>query len=207
MTATLALLRHGETIWTRDKRVQGRTDIPLSDAGRAALEARRLPPPWAAAPRRVTSPLLRCRQTATALGLAQVEVDARLAEMQWGDWEGRRLADLRAELGTAMAANEARGFDFQPPAGESPRMVLARVRPWLAHCAQEGAATLAISHRGVIRVIFALATGWDMLGKPPAKLDWTALHSFVLEPDGMPRVLQLNIPLASASASDPRGAP
>jgi broad specificity phosphatase PhoE len=207
MTATLGLLRHGETVWTRDKRVQGRTDIPLSDEGRAALEARRLPPLWAAAARRVSSPLLRCRQTAMALGLAQVDVDARLAEMQWGDWEGRRLADLRAELGTAMADNEARGFDFQPPAGESPRMVLARVRPWLAQCAQEGSATLAITHRGVIRVIFALATGWDMLGKPPAKLDWTALQVFALDPDGMPRVLQLNSALASASASDPGARP
>jgi broad specificity phosphatase PhoE len=207
MTATLGLLRHGETVWTRDKRVQGRTDIPLSDEGRAALEARRLPPLWAAAARRVSSPLLRCRQTAMALGLAQVDVDARLAEMQWGDWEGRRLADLRAELGTAMADNEARGFDFQPPAGESPRMVLARVRPWLAQCAQEGSATLAITHRGVIRVIFALATGWDMLGKPPAKLDWTALQVFALDPDGMPRVLQLNSALASAPASDPGARP
>jgi broad specificity phosphatase PhoE len=207
MTATLGLLRHGETVWTRDKRVQGRTDIPLSDEGRAALEARRLPPLWAAAARRVSSPLLRCRQTAMALGLAQVDVDARLAEMQWGDWEGRRLADLRAELGTAMADNEARGFDFQPPAGESPRMVLARVRPWLAQCAQERSETLAITHRGVIRVIFALATGWDMLGKPPAKLDWTALQVFALDPDGMPRVLQLNSALASASASDPGARP
>jgi broad specificity phosphatase PhoE len=203
MTATLALLRHGETIWTRDKRVQGRTDVPLSDAGLAALQARRLPSPWASPARCVSSPLLRCRQTATALGLSQVDVEARLAEMRWGDWEGRRLADLRAELGTAMADNEARGFDFQPPAGESPRMVLARVRPWLAQCAQEGLATLAITHRGVIRVIFALATGWDMRGKPPAKLDWTALHGFALEPDGMPRVLQLNIALASAPGGTP----
>jgi broad specificity phosphatase PhoE len=89
--------------------------------------------------------------------------------------------------------------------------VLARVRPWLAQCAQEGSATLAITHRGVIRVIFALATGWDMLGKPPAKLDWTALQVFALEPDGMPRVLQLNSALApasaSASASDPGARP
>lgn len=203
MTATLALLRHGETLWSRDKRVQGRTDVPLSDDGRAALQAQRLPPPWSSAARCVSSPLLRCRQTATALGLAQVEVDARLAEMQWGDWEGRRLADLRAELGTPMADNEARGFDFQPPAGESPRMVLARVRPWLAQVAQEGGATLAITHRGVIRVVFALATDWDMRGKPPAKLDWTALHAFSLASDGMPSVLQLNIALVSATGGLP----
>lgn len=199
MTATLALLRHGETIWTHDKRVQGRTDVPLSDSGRAALAARRLPQSWAGAPV-VTSPLARCRQTVDALRLAPAAIEPRLIEMDWGDWEGRRLADLRAELGAAMADNEDRGLDFQPPQGESPRMVLARIRPWLAQCAQTGSATLAVTHRGVIRVIFALATGWDMLGRPPAKLDWRAMHSFTLDDDGTPSVLQLNIALPEDAA-------
>ena len=202
MTATLALLRHGETIWTRDKRVQGRTDVPLSESGYRALSACRLPPPWAAVQQVLTSPLARCRQTATALGLTKAAVEPRLVEMDWGQWEGRRLADLRAELGSQMADNEARGFDFQPAGGESPRMVLARIRPWLRQQARAGSATVAISHRGVIRVIFALATGWDMLGRPPAKLDWSALHAFSLAADGMPSVLQLNMALDSGTASD-----
>ena len=202
MTATQALLRHGETIWTRDKRVQGRTDVPLSESGYRALSACRLPPPWAAVQQVLTSPLARCRQTATALGLTKAAVEPRLVEMDWGQWEGRRLADLRAELGSQMADNEARGFDFQPAGGESPRMVLARIRPWLRQQATAGSATVAISHRGVIRVIFALATGWDMLGRPPAKLDWSALHAFSLAADGMPSVLQLNMALDSGTPSD-----
>ncbi len=202
MTATLALLRHGETIWTRDKRVQGRTDVPLSESGYRALSACRLPPPWAVVQQVLTSPLARCRQTATALGLTNAAVEPRLVEMDWGEWEGRRLADLRAELGSQMADNEARGFDFQPAGGESPRMVLARIRPWLRQQATAGSATVAISHRGVIRVIFALATGWDMLGRPPAKLDWSALHAFSLAADGMPSVLKLNMALDSSTPSD-----
>lgn len=199
MSATLALLRHGETPWTQQKRVQGRTDVALSDGGRAALAARRLPSSWALAPV-VSSPLIRCQQSAAALGLQRVTVEPRLIEMDWGEWEGRRLAELRAELGTAMTVNEDRGLDFQPPQGESPRRVLERVRPWLAQCAASDAATVAVTHRGVIRVIFALATGWDMLGRPPAKLDWTALHSFTLDAQGMPSVLQLNIALAEVSS-------
>ena len=199
MSATLALLRHGETPWTQDKRVQGRTDIALSDRGRADLAARRLPASWSSAPV-VSSPLIRCQQSAAALGLQHFAVEPRLIEMDWGDWEGRRLAELRAELGTTMSDNEDRGMDFQPPQGESPRMVLARVRPWLMQCATLDAATLAVTHRGVIRVIFALATGWDMLGRPPAKLDWTALHSFSLDPEGLPSVLQLNIALPKGVA-------
>lgn len=194
MSATLAVLRHGETPWTQDKRVQGRTDVALSDRGRAALAARRLPSGWALAPV-VSSPLIRCQQSAAALGLQRVTVEPRLIEMDWGDWEGCRLAQLRAELGMAMRDNEDRGLDFQPPQGESPRMVLARIRPWLAQCAASDATTVAVTHRGVIRVIFAFATGWDMLGRPPAKLDWTALHSFTLDAEGVPSVQQLNTAL------------
>lgn len=199
MSATLALLRHGETPWTQDKRVQGRTDVALSERGRATLAARRLPSGWALAPV-ASSPLTRCQQSAAALGLQHVTVEPRLIEMDWGEWEGRRLAELRAEPGTAMSDNEDRGMDFQPPQGESPRMVLERVRPWLVQCAASNAATVAVTHRGVIRVILALATGWDMLGRPPAKLDWTALHSFTLDADGVPSVLQLNIALSEGVA-------
>ncbi len=199
MTTRLALLRHGETSWTQDKRVQGRTDVALSDRGRAALAALRLPSGWTSASV-MSSPLIRCQQSAAALGLQHVTVEPRLIEMDWGDWEGRRLADLRAELGMAMTVNEDRGVDFQPPQGESPRMVLERVRPWLVQCAISEAATVAVTHRGVIRVIFALATGWDMLGRPPVKLDWTALHSFTLDSEGVPSVLQLNIALSDGVA-------
>ncbi len=194
MSVTLALLRHSETPWSRDKRVQGRTDIPLSDAGRAALAGRSLPAACAAM-RVVSSPLARCTQSAEQLRLSPVEIEPRLVEMAWGQWEGQRLPDLRAELGDAMALNEARGWDFQAPSGESPRQVWARIRPWLAEVTGAGQPTLALSHRGVIRVVFAIATGWDMLGKPPARLDWNAVHLFTLAIDGMPTVQRLNLPL------------
>ena len=105
------------------------------------------------------------------------------------------MVDLRAELGEAMAENEARGWDFMAPDGESPRQVWQRVRPWLRERALAGASTLAITHRGVMRVVFAQATGWDMLGKPPARLDWNALQLFTLDAHGMPRVQRLNLPL------------
>ncbi|MEO7940681.1 MAG: histidine phosphatase family protein [Burkholderiaceae bacterium] len=195
MGVTLALLRHGETPWSRDKRVQGRTDIGLTEAAAAALAASRLPPQCDDM-QVLTSPLARCVQTATQLGLSTATVEPRLAEMSWGEWEGQRLVDLRAALGDTMVANEARGWDFMPPGGESPRLVWQRVQPCLAQWAAQGQATLAVTHRGVIRVIFAQATGWDMLGKPPAKLDWGALHLFTLDAHGTPAILRLNQPLS-----------
>ncbi len=192
----LALLRHAETAWSAEGRIQGRTDVPLSEAGRSALQGRVLPHEFCEL-QVVTSPLRRCIETAAELGLSTRSQDARLAEMRWGTWEGHRLPDLRAELGEAMKENEGRGLDFCPPGGESPRVVLARVRGWLADVATSGLPTLGITHRGVVRVVFAAATDWDMCGRPPAKLDWSALHVFNLDSSGMPRIVRLNVPLAS----------
>jgi broad specificity phosphatase PhoE len=141
----------------------------------------------------VTSPLARCVQTAALLGAPDATREPRLAEMAWGEWEGETLDALRARLGEAMRENEGRGLDFRPPGGESPRLVMERVRPWLKELAAAGAATLAVTHRGVIRAILAEATGWDMRGKPPAKLDWDAAQLFALDAAGKPAVLKLNV--------------
>lgn len=198
----LALLRHGATDWSAAKRIQGHTDTDLSEAGASALRAFRLPEAWAGV-RAVSSPLRRCLRTAELLGVAHPVIEPRLREMHWGDWEGQSLAGLRLRLGDAMGVNEARGFDFRPEGGESPREVLARVRPWLAEVADAGDPVLALSHRGVMRVVFAWATGWDMLGKPPAKLDWSALQVFRLDAQGVPTVHALNqaLPVRTAPAS------
>jgi broad specificity phosphatase PhoE len=184
----LALLRHAETAWSAEGRIQGRSDPPLSDAGRAALGAVRMPDACRGM-RVVTSPLARCVETAALLGAPDASREPRIAEMSWGRWEGRRLEDLRSELGATMRENEARGLDFRPDGGESPREVLARVSQWLASLSEP---TLAVTHRGVIRAVLAAATGWDMRGKPPARLDWDAFHIFDVSA-GKPRVNRLNM--------------
>ena len=173
----LAMLRHGDTAWSAEGRIQGRSDPPLTDDARQKLRRFRLPQVCAGM-RIVTSPLARCVETAALLGAPNAERESRIAEMSWGAWEGRRLADLRAEFGAQMSENEARGWDFRPAGGESPREVLARVRAWLAELEEP---TLAVTHRGVIRAVYAHAAGWDMRGKPPAKLAWDAVHVFRVE--------------------------
>ena len=62
-----------------------------------------------------------------------------------------------------------------------------------ADVAREGKPTLAVTHRGVIRVVLAQACGWDMRGPPPAKLDWHAVQLFQLDADGAPSVERLNV--------------
>jgi probable phosphoglycerate mutase len=183
----LALMRHADTAWSAEGRIQGARDVPLLPGAtcRVSEDLKRL--------RIVTSPLRRCVDTAALLGAPHAEREPRIAEMRWGAWEGRKLVELRAELGEAMRENEARGWDFRPEGGESPREVLARVRPWLAEVARHRAPTLAITHRGVIRAVLAHAAGWDLRGKPPVKLDWSAVHLFALASDGNPTVERLNV--------------
>jgi probable phosphoglycerate mutase len=151
-----------------------------------------------AAWRVLSSPLRRALATARALGVAAPEIDPRLIEMSWGDWEGRRLVDLRAELGPSLAAAEALGLDFRPPGGESPRDVQARIAPLLREIAGSGMPTVAITHKGVMRAILALAANWDMRGKPPCRLDGAAAQLFRLDSDGRPAVERLGIALVPA---------
>ena len=178
----VALLRHADTAWSREGRIQGRADPPLAENVSVRL------PESCHGMRIVTSPLRRCVQTAALLGAPDAPREPRLIEMHWGEWQGQTLAALRESLGEAMRENEARGLDFRPPKGESPREVLVRVKTWLREVATP---TLAVTHRGVIRAVLADATGWDMRGKPPFKLDWSAAHVLVVH-DGKPRVEQLN---------------
>ena len=180
----VALLRHADTAWSREGRIQGRTDIDLLPGAPVPSLAQ-----TCQGMRIVTSPLKRCTRTAALLGAPDAPRELRLVEMDWGQWEGETIKGLREKLGNAMLENEARGLDFRPPGGESPRMVGERVASWLR---EVNAPTLAITHRGVIRAVLARATGWDMRGKPPFKLDWSAAHVFLVQ-DGKPSVEQLNV--------------
>lgn len=193
----LVLVRHGPTAWNRDRRNQGRSDIPLDDEGRAAVARWRLPPELAGA-RILSSPLARAVETATLLAGRPPVIEPRLVEMHWGAWEGRTTAELRAELGPAMQANEDRGLDFRPLGGESPRDVQARLQPVLVEIAARGEPTVAVAHNGVIRAIAARAWNWNMLGKPPVKLRRAVAHLFDLDMAGNPTVRALNVPLESA---------
>ncbi len=165
----LALIRHGATEWNRKGLIQGHTDISLDDGGRAEVAGWTIPAELAGF-HWISSPFERALETAEILSGVRPPTDARLGEMAWGDWEGRTLADLRAELGEEMAAREAKGLDFKAPGGESPREVQIRVQPLLAEIFAAGEATVAVCHKGVIRAIYALAADWNMLGKPPEKL-------------------------------------
>ena len=190
----LVMLRHGPTEWNETGRIQGRSDQPLSAAGRAVVRGWRLPEAFREH-RWVTSPLARARETAALMGHDDATVEPALIETDWGHWEGRTLAELRQRHGGEMAALEARGLDFRPPGGESPRDVQARLAPWLARISAAGQPLVAVCHKGVIRALTALASGWDMSGPPPEKIRNAAAHCFSVDADGSPAVERLNLSL------------
>ncbi|ODT97958.1 MAG: hypothetical protein ABS83_05360 [Rhodospirillales bacterium SCN 65-16] len=190
-----AILRHGPTDWNATGRLQGLTDTDLSPDGEMLVRRWRLPPPadgW----KRVCSPLRRARRTAELLRPAMpVGTDSALREMSFGTWEGRTLTELRAEGGESFVAAEAAGIDFQPPGGESPRATMIRLAGWASSLREP---VVAVSHKAAIRALLALATGWDMLGRPPHKLDWRSVHFFAVSGDGKVAIERLNVPFESA---------
>lgn len=191
----LVVLRHAPTAWNRDKRLQGRTDVALDEEGVAIAARWRIDPAWAGY-RILSSPLQRARMTAAVLFPdTEIGVDSRLIEMDFGAWEGQRLADLRGDPTGDTEQREALGLDFKAPDGESPREVQARLRPLLLRLAELGRPTVLVTHKAVGRALFALASGWTMIGKPPVKLRPNCAHVYALDADGLPVIEMMNVSL------------
>ena len=190
----LALVRHGLTSWNENKLVQGRSDIPLSKKGRMQVGNWRVPDGIKDFSI-ISSPLIRAKETARILFGMSIPTDDRLVEMNWSEWEGNSLNELRAKIGNLMEAWEAKGLDFKAPGGESPREVQQRLRPFMRETAKTKKNTLAVCHKGVIRAVYALSTNWDMTNKPPQKLKDDCVHLFELAKDGTPSVHQLDLPM------------
>lgn len=196
----LAIIRHAPTSWNREKRLQGHTDIGLGPEGRIVAASWAVPAEWQSW-RLAVSPLIRARETAAILfPTSEAEIESALREMSFGDWEGQRLSDLRADPGAEAEERESLGLDFRAPNGESPREVQARLLSWLRNLAADGRDTVAVSHKAVSRALYALATDWQMLGKPQTKLKDGCAHLYQLGADGRPQVASLNIQLGLADA-------
>lgn len=191
----LVFLRHGLTDWNVERRMQGRRDITLNDDGRDMVAAWRLPDALAELPV-VASPLVRCRETADILkannpGLGPITFDDRLVEKSWGIWEGRNLHEMEAEIGAA-----AHSGDYRPDGGESRQDMLPRISDMLADLAADPAPRIIVTHRGVIRAVYALATGWDLTGESADEMSRRRAQVFRAAPDGSAAIDTLNVSLA-----------
>ncbi len=195
----LAMIRHGPTTWNEEHRLQGRTDVPLSAVGVARVETWAVPDEFRAFDW-VASPLVRASETARLLGL-EFNTETAIVEMDWGAWEGHTRAELDRKYGDEVRRRAEQGLDLTPHDGESPRELRDRVSGWLKRVVEAGRPTGAVTHQGVIRAVLSLATGWDMLNKPPIKLDWSSLHLFELGGGGRVEISRVNIRLESPAGA------
>lgn len=163
----LYYIRHGETDWNVEGRLQGWHDPALNAVGRRQAaacadilrdlierEGQSL-----ADYGYVASPLQRARQTAeimrAALGLAPggYRVDPRLREIGFGEWEGLTFRDVRSRTPQALAARERDKWHFVPPGGESYAQVALRMGEW--YDALDGD-TVVVAHGGTARALIAV---------------------------------------------------
>ena len=156
LSARLFLVRHGQSTYNAQARLQGQADPPLSDAGRA--EAQRLKPalPQFDEGRVVTSDLNRARETAELLGYPGARLDARFREINVGAWAGRPLAEFPSGSETAW-----RGGPVRAPDGESWEELQARVGSALDELIAAGGTWLVVCHGGVVRAALSHVTGAD----------------------------------------------
>jgi probable phosphoglycerate mutase len=170
MTPLVYLVRHGETAWNAEYRLQGQVDTEMTERGRlqAVRNGRRLAELVAdpAAFDFVASPLRRTRETMelvrSEMGLSATgyRLDPRLLEVHFGDWQGFTVDEIERRQPGSTAARALDKWCFLPPGpdAESYRMLLGRVRPWFETLERP---TVCVTHGGVVRSIFRLAAGLD----------------------------------------------
>jgi broad specificity phosphatase PhoE len=191
MSQLLYFIRHGETDWNAEGRLQGQHDTPLNKVGigqavrcgdilRALLERDGRDP---RAFDYVASPLDRARKTmervrkGLALDPAGYRTDARLVELSFGHWEGFTFAELKARVADtrALAAREHDKWSFVPPGGESYADLLVRVSAWHASVTRD---TIVVSHGGVARTLIVHFEVEPPAGAPIHSIEQGVVYQF-----------------------------
>jgi len=180
---SLIVIRHGETVWNREKRMQGTTDTQLTDVGRAQAQAlgRRLTGHAFAA--LYTSDLCRARDTARAIadhtGRTAV-TEPRLQERRFGIFEGLTFEEIVARYPEEHARFASRDPDYAVPGGESARSFTQRCIGCLAEIAgrHPGAEVVVVTHGLVLDSLYRAAHGLDHGARRPVPLINASLNFF-----------------------------
>lgn len=153
------LLRHGETLWNTEQRLQGHKNSDLTEVGReqasqSGLALKRL---GADSFRLISSPLGRCRETANIIAEAlefdssNIEYVDRVKEISFGSWEGQQIHDIQEMDSEAFNLRKANRWDVPAPGGESYSMVAERLNEWLKDI--EGQSLILVSHGCAGRIL------------------------------------------------------
>lgn len=178
MPPLIYFVRHGQTDWNLQSRLQGQADTEMNETGRAQADrngarlAALVDDPSAFD--YVASPLRRTCETMervrAALGLPRegYRTDHRLREVHFGAWQGFTYAELEARDPGCTQARMLRKWHFLPPGedAETYETLAVRVRAWLD---EVRGPTVCVTHGGVIRAVFHWLA--DMPGDEAAMLD------------------------------------
>jgi len=156
LSARIVLVRHGQSTYNARGLLQGHADPPLTDTGRAEAELLKPALNGFPAARVIASDLQRASETAAILGFPEARRDARLREINVGQWAGRPLADFPHEEETAW-----RGGPITPPGGESWDELRERVGGVVDELVAAGGSWLVVCHGGVVRAALSHVTGAD----------------------------------------------
>lgn len=172
----LVLVRHGETPWNRDRRLQGHIDIDLNEEGRRQARAVAVRLARERVDALYTSDLRRARKTADAIALAcgvAVQPDPGLRERNYGVLEGHRLDELNERFPVEYAQWQARIPEARIERGETLSAFYTRICTTIEHIARQhaGQRVVLAAHGGVLDCAYRLATGaplqarrsWDLL--------------------------------------------
>ena len=196
LLTTFGLIRHAETRWNQEKKIQGQTDIPLAPEG--VQQARH----WARLlqthhwDRMISSDLSRARQTAELINQTlhlPLEATARLREQDWGKWTGRTPRQIKQDPPGFYAAQVQNGWRFCPPAGEDRISVRQRGRRALEKAALRwpGASFLVVTHEGLIKCLIYRLLSRRFLPTEPPILRPHHLHRLSFGAEGL-RIEQIN---------------
>ncbi len=187
---TFGLLRHAQTEWNVQKRIQGQQDSSLTEDGVVQAKA------WGKFFQKqgwtqiLASDLDRVRET---VGYIQTYLDIPcrfnplLREQDWGLWTGHTIDELENGHGKDIAEQIQKGWDFCPPGGESRNAVYDRTRRALLEAAKywPGKKVLVVCHEGVLKALVYKLFGRFFLPGEPALLKKEHLHIFSSDHDSL----------------------
>jgi broad specificity phosphatase PhoE len=190
------LIRHAQTVWNLDKMIQGQKDSSLTTTGQEQSRG------WGVQLASMPFDRILCsdlgRTIATAERINQtlnlpLNKTPRLRELDWGDWTGRRIRDIKKETPGELKRLEASGWQFCPPGGESRRSVWRRSRNALAEASRKwpGETILTVTHEGVIKCLLYGLTKRKFLPQEPVIIAQRHLHWLVVGEKGL-QIEQLN---------------
>ena len=190
MQATrIIAIRHGETAWNLDTRLQGHLDIALNPTGlrQAAQVARALSAEAIDAV--YASDLLRAWQTANAIAHATgstLTADRGLRERSFGEFEGRTYAEIETTWPEASQRWRTREPHWAPPGGESLSALRERILTTASTLAQRhlGGQIVLVAHGGVMDILYRLATGQELQAPRSWQLGNAAINRLLWTPEG-----------------------